>query len=118
MVSKAGELPTDIRWRFIGTLQSNKAKAVAAGALRDAGCLACPAQRSAHHPCHTVPNVVCVETVGSAKLANKLNKACEDAGAWHWRAVSPLPTLARRTSARRCREPRPHHASDGASEHL
>lgn len=57
MVSKAGELPTDIRWRFIGTLQSNKAKAVAA-----------------------VPNVVCVETVGSAKLANKLNKACEDAG--------------------------------------
>ncbi|KAJ3226349.1 hypothetical protein HK099_005057 [Clydaea vesicula] len=68
LVEKAEVLPKDINWHFIGTLQSNKAKALAA-----------------------VPNLFLVETLGfllifsvvdisftgSVKAANSLNKACE-----------------------------------------
>ncbi|KAL3140794.1 hypothetical protein ABBQ32_005339 [Trebouxia sp. C0010 RCD-2024] len=50
---KAPQLPHDIRWHFIGHLQSNKAKAVI----------------------DAVPNLAVVETVDSVKLANKLNNA-------------------------------------------
>lgn len=46
-------LPADIRWRFIGHLQSNKAKALVAG----------------------VPGLIAVETVDSAKLATLLSAA-------------------------------------------
>jgi hypothetical protein len=46
-------MPPDVRWRFIGHLQSNKAKPLCAG----------------------VPNLVAVETVDSAKLATLLNTA-------------------------------------------
>jgi len=55
LVGKSKELPEDIEWHFIGHLQSNKAKTV----LR-------------------VPNLWVIETVDTVKLANKLNKACED----------------------------------------
>eukprot|EP00891_Asterochloris_glomerata_P003760 jgi/Astpho2/3760/fgenesh1_pm.00060_%23_21_t len=53
LTEKAPELPQDIRWHFIGHLQSNKAKALLDG----------------------VPNLAAVETVDSEKLANKLNNA-------------------------------------------
>ncbi|KAF9101512.1 hypothetical protein BGX29_005524 [Mortierella sp. GBA35] len=50
---KSKELPSDIQWHFIGALQSNKCKVVAA-----------------------IPNVFVVETVDSAKKATTLDKAC------------------------------------------
>ncbi|KAG0303790.1 hypothetical protein BGZ98_006293, partial [Dissophora globulifera] len=50
---KSKELPSDIQWHFIGTLQSNKCKVVAA-----------------------IPNLFVVETVDSAKKASTLDKAC------------------------------------------
>ena len=53
LLDKAPQLPRDVRWRFIGHLQSNKAKALCAG----------------------VPGLAAVETVDSAKLATLLNTA-------------------------------------------
>ena len=53
LLDKVPLLPGDIRWRFIGHLQSNKAKALCSGA----------------------PSLVAVETVDSPKLANLLNTA-------------------------------------------
>ncbi|KAF9916767.1 hypothetical protein FBU30_001169 [Linnemannia zychae] len=50
---KSKELPSDIQWHFIGNLQSNKCKIVAA-----------------------IPNLFAVETVDSAKKASTLDKAC------------------------------------------
>jgi hypothetical protein len=57
LVSKAPELPADIRFHFIGMLQSNKAKGLVAG----------------------VPNLAVVESVHSIKTADALDKACEAA---------------------------------------
>lgn len=48
---KAADLPKDIRWHFIGNLQSNKAKAIG-----------------------EIPNLAVVETIDSASKASKLNK--------------------------------------------
>lgn len=53
VVSKAPDMPSDVAWRFIGNLQSNKAKTLVQG----------------------VPSLACVETVSSKKLANKLDAA-------------------------------------------
>lgn len=50
LVRKAGTLPGDIRWHFIGALQSNKCKVLA-----------------------KIPNLSAVETVDSASKAQKLN---------------------------------------------
>jgi len=58
LVEKAPRLPADIRWHFIGQLQSNKAKVLVS----------------------SVPNLWAVESVDSAKLAGLLNKAAEAAG--------------------------------------
>lgn len=55
---KAPRLPADIRWHFIGQLQSNKAKQLVAA----------------------VPNLWAVESVDSAKLAGLLQKAAAAAG--------------------------------------
>ncbi|PCH42133.1 hypothetical protein WOLCODRAFT_25156 [Wolfiporia cocos MD-104 SS10] len=55
LVDKAQELPADIRWHFIGTLQSNKAKTLA-----------------------SIPNLYAVQTVTSVKAASALNKALPD----------------------------------------
>ncbi|KAL7424230.1 hypothetical protein Q5752_001816 [Cryptotrichosporon argae] len=52
MADKAAVLPADIRWHFIGSLQSNKAKVAAA-----------------------VPNLAVLETLSSIKLAELLQKA-------------------------------------------
>ncbi|KAF7771782.1 hypothetical protein Agabi119p4_6093 [Agaricus bisporus var. burnettii] len=52
LVDKAAILPRDIRWHFIGALQSNKAKILA-----------------------SIPNLYCVQTLTSAKTASALNKA-------------------------------------------
>ncbi|KAJ2802522.1 hypothetical protein H4R20_003245 [Coemansia guatemalensis] len=54
LCDKAAVLPADIEWHFIGRLQSNKCKALAA-----------------------IPNLWAVETIESAEKAHKLNAA------WH-----------------------------------
>ncbi|CAL1695051.1 unnamed protein product [Somion occarium] len=51
LVDKAAQLPQDIRWHFIGTLQSNKAKTLA-----------------------SIPNLYAIQTVTSIKAATALNK--------------------------------------------
>ena len=51
-------LPRDVRWHFIGQLQSNKAKALVTG----------------------VPNLWAIESVDSVKLASKLDAASSAAG--------------------------------------
>jgi len=56
LTEKAPEMPDDIQWRFIGHLQSNKAKAMV----------------------KSVPNLECIETVDTEKLANLLNTACTE----------------------------------------
>jgi len=53
LVEKSAQLPQDIRWHFIGHLQSNKCKKV------------------------LIPNLECLETIDSIKLAEKVDKACE-----------------------------------------
>ena len=58
LVDKAPRCPADVRWHFIGQLQSNKAKALVAG----------------------VPNLWQVESVDSIKLAGKLQAAAAAAG--------------------------------------
>jgi pyridoxal phosphate enzyme (YggS family) len=55
LVEKAPQLPPDIAWRFIGRLQSNKAKTLV--------------QR--------VHNLAAVETLDSSRLADKLQRALE-----------------------------------------
>jgi pyridoxal phosphate enzyme (YggS family) len=57
LVAKAPVLPSDIQWHFIGHLQSNKCKSVAA-----------------------IPNLFLVETVDKPSLAKALNKACTNVG--------------------------------------
>ncbi|KAK7466067.1 hypothetical protein VKT23_004791 [Stygiomarasmius scandens] len=52
LVDKAKELPLEIRWHFIGTLQSNKAKVLAG-----------------------IPNLHTIQTLSSVKAATALNKA-------------------------------------------
>ncbi|KAG9314947.1 hypothetical protein JVU11DRAFT_4056 [Chiua virens] len=49
---KAKQLPDDIRWHFIGTLQSNKSKILG-----------------------TIPNIYAIQTVTSAKAASALDKS-------------------------------------------
>ena len=56
IVEKAAVMPADVRWRFIGHVQSNKAKALVKG----------------------VPGLVAVESVDSVKLANKLDAAVRE----------------------------------------
>jgi uncharacterized pyridoxal phosphate-containing UPF0001 family protein len=76
LTEKASVLPDDIKWRFIGGLQSNKAKLLVASMFCVLGSIL-PAQT---FTCCAVPNLACVETVGSEKLANKLHQACTAAG--------------------------------------
>jgi len=57
LVEKAKQLPNDIRWHFIGHLQSNKCKQLL-----------------------EVPSLWIVETVDSYKLAQVLDKTCTNAG--------------------------------------
>ncbi|KAG8957941.1 hypothetical protein FRC00_003272 [Tulasnella sp. 408] len=52
LAEKAAVLPKDIRWHFIGGLQSNKCKSLAA-----------------------IPNIYAIQTVDSAKKATALNKS-------------------------------------------
>ena len=54
LVEKAPQLPSDVRWHFIGHLQSNKCKVLT-----------------------KVPNLYMVESVDSEKLATALNTACQ-----------------------------------------
>lgn len=57
LISKAPEMPEDVAWRFIGKLQSNKAKPLV----------------------HGVPSLAAVETVDTVKLANRLQAAMQTA---------------------------------------
>ena len=59
IVDKAPQLPADVEWHFIGTLQSNKVKPLVRG----------------------VPGLACVESVASAKVASLLDK--------HWAQEHP-----------------------------
>ncbi|KAF8843790.1 hypothetical protein BDN67DRAFT_896559 [Paxillus ammoniavirescens] len=52
LVEKAQQLPDDIRWHFIGALQSNKSKTLA-----------------------TIPNIYAIQTVTSIKAATALDKS-------------------------------------------
>jgi len=77
LVSKAPQMPSDVRWRFIGKLQSNKAKVLSqARSIRCARPHICSAAhaRSGPPPAQ-VPNLVAVETVDSLKLATRLDSA-------------------------------------------
>lgn len=58
LIEKTPLMPADMRWHFIGHLQSNKVKALLEGC----------------------PNLAMLETVDSVKLANKLNNAVESCG--------------------------------------
>lgn len=58
LVEKAPQMPSDVSWRFIGKLQSNKAKLLVQG----------------------VPSLAVVETLDSVKLADRLQKAVEAGG--------------------------------------
>jgi PLP dependent protein len=58
---KAGQLPGDIRWHFIGHLQSSKANKLV----------------------KKVTNLHCIQSVDSAKLASKLNSARESVASMH-----------------------------------
>lgn len=60
-------MPSDVRWRFIGHLQSNKAAALVKG----------------------VPGLQCVETVDSLKLATKLDAAVAAASTEEGEKASP-----------------------------
>ncbi|EAS01475.2 pyridoxal phosphate enzyme, YggS family protein (macronuclear) [Tetrahymena thermophila SB210] len=53
IVTKAPKLPQDIKWHYIGHLQTNKIKQV------------------------LVPNLYMLETIDSIKLATKVNKECQ-----------------------------------------
>lgn len=61
-------MPLEIRWHFIGTLQSNKAKT-----------LACKFQlgtwRNSENSLLAIPNLYCIQTLTSTKAAAALNKA-------------------------------------------
>jgi len=57
LVEKAPLMPPDVEWHFIGNLQSNKAKLIAA-----------------------IPNLAVLETIDAPKLADKVNKALVAAG--------------------------------------
>lgn len=57
LVSKHSQLPSDIKWHYIGPLQSNKAKLLV-----------------------SVPNLHVVETVDREKTAAALDKACVSVG--------------------------------------
>lgn len=52
IIEKSKLLPTDIKWHFIGGLQTNKCKDLA-----------------------KIPNLYCIETIDSLKKAHKLNEA-------------------------------------------
>ncbi|KAL6298550.1 hypothetical protein BKA93DRAFT_820337 [Sparassis latifolia] len=64
LVDKAHQLPLDVKWHFIGTLQSNKAKILA-----------------------SIPSLYAIQTVTSTKAATALNKAIPT------ERVSPLHVL-------------------------
>lgn len=55
IIEKAPQLPEDTRWHFIGPLQSNKVNGII----------------------KKVPNLACIETVATKKLADKLQNACK-----------------------------------------
>jgi PLP dependent protein len=58
LVEKAGQMPADVEWHFIGSLQSNKANMLVKAVV-------------------PVSAKLTVETVSSLKLANKLNAAMD-----------------------------------------
>ena len=57
LVAKAPDMPKDVKWHFIGHLQSNKCRQIV-----------------------SIENLFLVETVDKPKLAKALNKACVATG--------------------------------------
>ena len=73
LVEKAAALPKDIQWHFIGSLQSNKCKALA-----------------------VVESLAVVETIDSVKKAQAMDKACAS-------RANPLPIFVQvNTSGEEC----------------
>ncbi|KAG6810136.1 hypothetical protein H0H92_013168 [Tricholoma furcatifolium] len=71
LVDKAQALPAKIRWHFIGTLQSNKAKTLAGEWLR----LLVSKPTPLTNIITAIPNLHTIQTLTSAKTAQALNKA-------------------------------------------
>ena len=74
-------MPSDIRWHFIGTLQSNKAKTLA-------GSRPCYSSLPSFDTFLAIPNLYSIHALGSIKSATALNKALPDE-----RAAKPLKVL-------------------------
>ena len=93
LINKAPQMPADVRWHFIGPLQSNKVRAAAACcALSQPESLALTKLLSHRHPidprararrAHAaqvkgllagVPNLAAIETVATPKLARRLDR--------------------------------------------
>ncbi|KAM0898024.1 hypothetical protein ACQ4PT_022192 [Festuca glaucescens] len=73
-ITKAPQLPEDIRWHFVGHLQSNKVKSLVD--LQDIrNCLL-----NIHTFNAAVPNLDMVEGVGNEKIANHLDRAVVSLG--------------------------------------
>ena len=66
------QLPADIRWHFIGTLQSNKAKTLVCRCHQFISLLT---KASNTHKSPAIPNLFSVQTLGSVKAASALEKA-------------------------------------------
>jgi uncharacterized pyridoxal phosphate-containing UPF0001 family protein len=62
-------MPADVRWHFIGHLQSNKCSELLSNRFISS-------QSSRLPTCSGVPNIFAIQTVDSEKLAAKLNAAC------------------------------------------
>ena len=75
LLEKAPSLSTDIKWHFIGNLQSNKAKKIV----------------------KQVPNLFMVETVDTRKLAKTLNTACVSAEREQLRVLVQVNTSGEET---------------------
>ncbi|KAG6843779.1 hypothetical protein H0H87_000559 [Tephrocybe sp. NHM501043] len=69
LVEKAEALPTKIRWHFIGTLQSNKAKVLAGKSLDSF------MSDVVESDVPAIPNLHTIQTLTSAKTAKALDKA-------------------------------------------
>ena len=77
IVEKAKQLPSDIKWHFIGHLQSSKASKM----IRE------------------LPNLDLLETIDSIKLASKLNNACETVGRQPLKVLVQLDTSGEDTKS-------------------
>ena len=70
LLEKAPQLPEDIRWHFIGHLQSNKAKALIGSSLPICLYTITPILLTPSVLADGVPNLAMLETVDSSKVVS------------------------------------------------